>query len=142
MEENIGKNVTNLGMGLAFQSKTRARSCLYSQHALHDDGYTVSALGAEDSPAGLLQRHWGAPACSQTLPEVWSSHQSRRPQAGAAAGGATRVAVGWLPRGRSPSPTWQDPPRGPAFRRAENRQRRNSLGVAGDLFCRPGIAVI
>lgn len=141
MEVNSGKNVPNHGMGLAFQSKTLAQSCLYSQHALHDR-YIVSALGAEDSPVGLPQRHWGAFACSQTLPEVWSSHQSRRPQAGAAAGEATRVAAGWLPRGRCPSPTSQGPPRGSAFHRAAKRQRRNRLRVAGDLFCRPGLAVI
>jgi hypothetical protein len=92
-----------------------------------------TALRTENSPVGLLQHRWGAPACLLTPPEAWSSHQSRHPQAAAAVGEATRAAVGWLPMGRCPSPTWQDPPRGHAFHRAENRHRRNSLEAGSTL---------
>lgn len=86
------------------------------------------ATSSACSSVDLLQCRWGAPACLLTPPEAGSSHRNPRPQAGAAGVGATRAAVGWRPMGRCPLPTWRGPPRGHAFRRAANRQKRVQTG--------------
>jgi hypothetical protein len=88
----------------------------------------ATPFSAVNSPVDLLQCRWGAPACLLTPPEAGSSHRNPRPQAGAAGVGATRAAVGWRPMGRCPLPTWRGPPRGHAFRRAANRQKRVQTG--------------
>lgn len=43
MDGNIGKSMTNLGVGPAFPRETLAWSRLYSQHALRHDQYIASA---------------------------------------------------------------------------------------------------
>lgn len=138
-EKNTGRSVPRLGDSLQVRDGGRLsplRVCSAPcftprmQQALHESS---AALGAEDSPVGLLRRRLGASACLSSPPEAWSSRRSRHPLAGAAVGEATHAAVGWPPKDRCPSPTWQDPPRGPAFHRAEERQRRN--GQEGGRVC-------
>lgn len=76
----------------------------------------------ESLPEDLLQHHWLGPVWRWSPPGTRSSRRSPRPRAAAAAEGATRGAGGWLPRGRCPSPTWLDPPRGLSSHTAERAQ--------------------
>lgn len=73
-------------------------------------------------PEDLPQHHSLAAACRRSPRGTRSGRPSPRPRAAAAAGGATRAAGGWLPRGSCPSPTWQGPPRAPSSRTAAGAQ--------------------
>lgn len=125
------------GASPALHSKVLPIPCI--QRASSHPSHGSHSLRAVNSPVGLLQHRWGAPACSLTPPGAGSSHRSPHPQAVAAGGEAIHAAVGWQPMGRCPLPTWRGLPRGHAFRRAGKRQRIQS-GSRLRLLCYPSLA--